>query len=68
MYPQIGWKINGEVTYTCEGYLSGIGASVEWAKRIGNVHVISQCRAGVMLCYRWGVEFSVFKLVLQSMV
>jgi len=41
IYPQIGWKIEDDVIYICEGNITGIAASIEWAKQIGLSVVIS---------------------------
>ena len=37
LYPQVGWKIGGDLTFLCEGYISGIGTSVDWGLNAGIV-------------------------------
>ena len=35
IYPLIGWKSQSDLTYLCETYFSGMGASIESAKNLG---------------------------------
>lgn len=35
LYPQIGWRDGGDLVYTCEGKITGMAPSIEWAKDIG---------------------------------
>ncbi|XP_066920996.1 putative glycerol kinase 5 isoform X2 [Clytia hemisphaerica] len=44
VYPQIGWQIKDEVALICEGNITGIAPSIEWAREIGlyeNVNELS---------------------------
>lgn len=35
IYPQVAWRIEDKTSYICEGAITGVAASIEWAGQIG---------------------------------